>query len=455
MILVQQKNNFAALSLILLAPLLILQSDSSVCIAKPQIKLEKLYPKLDKLPPPLLLKTGIGTNVALPANINDFGYVQNSNSFPSKITFVDPRSNAFSSGLQPNDKLLSASFDTKGATLVVERKGKKYLCQISAYKPKVAPLTKLPKKNSTLPLDKYEIVLLVDSSASMNTKDCPDGKSRWQWCRAQAGNLLSEKILAGKTTITLFSSNYSSHARCSLNDLPRVFENNSASGETNLAPPLKDALTSLSSQLYSGRPAMIAIVTDGRPTDVDKVRKLLIETANNLKDPGLLNITFIEIGTPEKYLKEFDTDLVKQGAKADIVSLYPFSEVNSKGLVKTLAQSAKPPEISTPAVGQAIKPTENQLKIQASIKALEEKRLQQEARSKVLQQAANKRYDFSQTKMAKTKAPNAVSISKPLAIKAHPTGMSQNLSQAEVNERESLLKEGANKTYSLPGSGTK
>ncbi len=441
------RGSFIALSLFL-ASGLIGQGLISGCFAKDKIKLEKLYPKLDKLPPPVLLKAGIGTNVALPANINDFGYAQNSNSFPCKITFVDPRSNAWSSGLQPNDKLLSTSFDTKGATLIVERNGKKYLCQISAYKAPVATQKKVADENSKS-LVKHEIILLVDSSASMNTNDCPNGKSRWQWCRDQAGNLLKENILAGKTSIGLFSSNFSSHAHCSLSDLPRVFENNSASGETNLAPPLKDALTSLSSQLYAGRPALIAIITDGRPTDVDKVRKLLIDTANSLKDPTLLNITFIEIGTPEKYLKEFDTDLVRQGAKADIVSLYPFNDVNKNGMVKILAQSVKRPEPTT----QAASLTEAQIKLQASIKAAEEKRQLQEARSKVLQESANKRYSF--TPPPKPQVPHTVSKPKPVSIKAHPTGILQNPGVTEINERESVLKDGANKTYSLPGSGTK
>ncbi len=442
------QTSLIALSL-LLAPQLAGHRVISACFANEKIKLEKLYPKLDKLPPPILLKTGIGTSVALPANINDFGYAQNSNSLPSKITFVDPRSSAWSSGLEPNDKLLSASFDTKGATLIVERKGKKYLCQISAYKAPVVTQKKIIQDENSKSLIKHEIVLLVDSSASMNTNDCPDGKSRWQWCRAQAGNLLKENILAGKTSIGLFSSNFSSHAHCSLSDLPRVFENNSASGETNLAPPLKDALTSLSSQLYAGRPALIAIITDGRPTDVDKVHKLLIETANSLKDPTLLNITFIEIGTPEKYLKEFDTELVKQGAKADIVSLYPFGEVNKKGMIKILAQSVKRPEQTT----QAISLSEAQIKLQASIKAAEEKRLQQEARSKVLQESANKRYSFSPS--SKTQAPHTVLIPKPVSIRAHPTGTLHNPAITEINERESVLKDGANKTYSLPGRGTK
>lgn len=421
----------------------------SASYAKEKIKLEKLFAKLDKLPPPILLKTGIGTNVYQPANINDFGYVQSSNLFPSKITFVAPRSGAWSSGLQQNDKLLAASFDTRSATLIVERNGKKYLCQINAYKPPVAARKEAPPDENSKALSKHEIVLLVDSSASMNTKDCPNNKSRWQWCRDQASNLLKEKILVGKTSIALFSSNFSSHAHCSLSDLPHVFENNSASGETNLAPPLKDALESLSSQLYAGRPALITIITDGRPTDVDKVRKLLIDTANSLKDPTLLNITFIEIGTPEKYLKEFDTDLVKQGAKADIVSLYPFSEVNQKGMVKVLAQSIKRPEPAT----QAVFLTEAQIKLQTSIKVAEEKRLQQEAASKILRESANKRYSFSPP--SKSQAPHTISKPRPIPIKAHPTGTLQNPPVTEINERDSVLKDGVNKTYTLPRSGTK
>lgn len=415
--------------------------------AKPSIKLEKLYPKLDKLPPPVLLKTGIKTNISIPANVNDFGYAQSGDSFPSKITFVSPRSNAWASGLEPNDKLINASFDTRGATLIVERKGKKYLCRITAFQPPVLK-AQTPVSDASKILLKHEIVLLVDSSASMNTRDCPSGKSRWQWCCDQAGNLLSENILAGKTTISIFSSNYSSHAHCRLNDLPRVFQNNSASGETYLAPALKDAIASVSSQLYAGRPALIAIITDGRPTDVNNVRKLLIDTANSLRDPSLLNITFIEIGTPEKYLREFDNDLVIQGAKADIVTLCPFGEVNKRGMMNSLAQSVKRPKQkpAEPALSSS------QITLQATLKEAQEKQ-QEEARSNILRKAANKQYTFSPTR-ANSSTPNTVSH-KPAALKAHPTGTLRTQIPTEINERESALKEGANKTYSLPGRGTR
>jgi len=426
--------------------LLIERQTGLVCHAKEKIKLEKLYPKLDKLPPPVLLKTGIGANVAIPADVNDFGYALSRKSLPSKITFVSTGSRAWASGLKPNDKLINASFDTTGATLIIDREGKKYLCIISAIRVPTKTNTKAATSEANKLLLKHEIVLLVDSSASMNTKDCPGGKTRWQWCRDQAGNLLSENILAPKTTITIFSSNYSSHAHCHLSDLTRVFQNNSASGETNLAPALKDALTSISSQLYSGRPALIAVITDGRPTDTNNVRKLLIDTANSLKDPSLLNITFIEIGTPEKYLREFDNDLVQQGAKADIVSLFPFAEVNKRGITNILAQSAQPPKQPNKETSVSAA----QLKLKASIKEAQEKKQQDEARSKVLQGAANKVYDFTKPKSA----PNTAS-KKPVAIKAHPTGTLREPSTAEINEHESVLKEGANKTYSLPGKGTK
>lgn len=118
-------------------------------------------------------------------------------------------------------------------------------------------------------------------------------------------------------------------------------------------------------------------------------------------------------------------------------------------MVKILAQSAK----RNVPTAQAISLTEAQIKLQASINAAEEKRVQQEARSKVLQESANKRYSF--TPFSKSQIPHTVSTPKPVSIKAHPTGTLQNPSVTEINERESVLKDGANKTYSLPGSGTK
>ncbi len=450
----------------------------SPALAKHKIKLEKLVPKLDKLPPPLLLKTGIGTSVEVPSNINDFGYSQNQEAFPCKVTFVEPGSNAWKGGLQSNDKLISASFNTRGADLVVERAGKKYYCHIE-------PVTVLTKRHivdaktffasATIKepggnvsddmksLTKYEIVLLVDSSASMNTNDCPDGKTRWSWCQSQAGNLLNENLLKGKISIGLFGTNYSASPHCQISDLPAIFKSNSASGETNMAGPIRDALAGVSSQLYAQRPAVIAIITDGRPTDVEKVRKLLIDTANGLRDPSLLTVAFIEIGTAEKYLKEFDTDLVKQGAKADIVSLYPFSEVNSQGLVKVLAKAVSTPKMAPVPVKltpEEAKKQEAQMKLQATIKAEAEKKAQREAQSKVLQEAANRSYSFpTPDTVSINKAPPkpgpGIITPKTDALKAHPSGTLRSVPVTEINEKESVLKEGANKVYSFPKTGTK
>ncbi len=442
--------------------------------AKYKPKLEKLIPKLDKLPPPLLLKTGIDTRIEIPANVNDFGYAQSSNSFPSKVTFVDPASNAWKNGLQPDDKLISVSFDTTGANLVVERKGKKYACHIEPtgiIKPHTqgntlsAAISVKETADTTneaaRTLLKHEIVLLIDSSASMNTNDCPDGKTRWSWCQAQAGNLLNENSLKGKVSISVFGTNYSAHSHCQISDLSLVFKNNSASGETNMSSPIKDALASLSSQFYARRPAVIAIITDGRPTDVDKVRKVLIDAANSLQEPGLLTIAFIEIGTPEKYLKEFDTELVKQGAKADIVTLYPFSEVNSQGLLKILARAVQEPKVAATPVkltAEEQKKQEALFKLNASLKAEAEKKTKMEAQSKVLREAANQNYTFpTPDSVSINKAPpktgTGIITPKSQELKAHPSGTLRNVPVNEINEKESVLKEGANKIYSFPNSG--
>lgn len=441
---------------------------------KEKIKLEKLLPKLDKLPPPLLLKTGIGTEITLPSNINDFGYAQNGDSFPGKVTFVDPNSNAWKSGLQPDDKLLSASFDTTGANLVVERSGKKYLCHIeptgvrTPYRTgnslTAAASVKVPLtqgNEAAKALLKHEIVLLVDSSASMNTNDCPNQKTRWSWCQSQAGSLLNENMLKGRVSIGIFGTNYSAHNHCQISDLSEVFKNNSASGETNMSTPLKDALASVSSQLYAQRPAVICVITDGRPTDVEKVRKLLIDTANSLRDPNLLTIAFIEIGSAEKYLREFDTELVKQGAKADIVTLYPFSEVNSQGLVKILARAVQEPKqaVAPPKLTpEEQKRQEALFKLNASIKAEAEKKAKMEAQSKVLRDAANQKYSFPTPDSVSIndnppKAGTGIITPKDPELKAHPSGTLRTSPVVEVNEKESVLKEGANKVYSFPKGG--
>lgn len=160
----------------------------------------------------------------------------------------------------------------------------------------------------------------------------------------------------------------------------------------------------------------------------------------------MLNITFIEIGTPERYLREFDNNLVIQGAKADIVSLYPFGEVNQKGILSSLAQSVQAPSQPTKETAPP-----SQVSLQATVNETQEKQQKDDTVTKLLRASANKQYNFTPTNSS---TPHSVSP-RPVALKAHPSGTLRNQPATEINERESAQKEGANRIYYFPREGTK
>ena len=230
--------------------------------------------------------------------------------------------------------------------MVVQRGAKKYFCLLNLRQLPVsqAMASKLSGKledNLAQNLANRSIVMMVDDSASMGTLDCPGKKSRWQWCRAHIEEMyeVNDGMLQKNISIITFDSNFRSYHNCSSSKLKEVFESVTPAGETNMAPALEEAFALVRSQLERRQPALISVVSDGRPTDVESVKKSIIAEVNRLAHPELLSIVFIEVGTPEHYLRELDDDLVKQGAAADVVSVIPFNAVSSQSLTTTLASA--------------------------------------------------------------------------------------------------------------------
>ncbi len=446
----------------------ILFSNCLHVIAKDKASYQMLLPKLDTAPiaseKKKTLKGKIDRSVILDSEPidNAWGYVPFGTALPQIVNRVGPNTPAFVSGLRPGDKILSAKLSTDKAELVVERDAKKYSCTLLLAR--VAASNNQDNKTSAAAkaLKNHAIYLLVDSSASMNTKDCPGGISRWDWCRNQAKVLYNEgkNVFTNPITITTFNSQFRTHSNCKLEDLNKVFESNIPAGETNMAAVISDAVSSLNSQLYSGKPAVIAIVTDGRPTDVDLLKNKIKQITNELRDPSLLTLAFIEIGNPERYLSELDNDLVKQGAKADIVVVFPFSEVNEQGLAKTMAKAvssratanAKPPAVvpvaprpvpaaadngdevaPAPIVQTVKKPSPEELE---QARQAKEKRDAEE--SKIRRAAANNSYTFNK---------ESVHAQRPAAVTPKAAKSPAPAPVVEVDEKESVRHQESNRTY--------
>lgn len=410
----------------------------------------------------------VGQNLSIPIKDpgNPWGFMPFLSKSPCYVSYVLPNSAAWKAGLRAGDIIQRQKFNEDKGAMIVVRNGREYAClmKLEPGQDSAGILQAAAQKQVETSLANHSFVLLVDSSSSMNTKDCPGSVSRWEWCRRQAEDLCSKinlmaANLNSRIDITTFNSNFAAHSHCKLNSLAEVFRDNIPDGETNMTPAIEDAVNTFSSTLYYGKPVVMAIITDGRPTDPEQVKKRIIRLANELRDPSLLTVVFIEIGTPEKYLRELDDDLTKQGAKADLVTLIPFSTVNSQGLPKTLADAvetraarireslAKAPPVNKPVAAIKVEPDSDEndsrpsrkppAPVKPSPQETEQARLAREQQaqeeSKKLRAAANKT-NFSQPGSRRQSVTQANTAASPQ-------------SAVEVNEKESVLRKESNREY--------
>jgi len=409
-----------------------------------------LVPTLEPLPAPKVLKGSVLEAVtAPPPPVNIFGYADQGSRYPTQVLYVAPNSVAWRAGLQSGDRILSGQVHDNRALLTVQRQGKKYSCYLNN-EPVVAKLKSAAAKSDTEALSDYAIAMVVDNSASMGTRDCPGEISRWQWCQDHITELYNQQngVLQRNISIITFDSNFHSRQNCSPQALKSVFADGTPSGETYMAPALEEAFLLVRSQLSAGRPAIVSVVSDGRPSDVESVKKAIIRETNVLAKPKLLTVVFIEVGTPERYLQELDNDLVKLGAAADIVKVIPFAEASTQGLSKTLASTIPktPATVTTSLAGSA----------SASVST--ENRAREAINSHIFTYNPNagtrhtlviKARPIAPTRSTTTSTPPSV-----VKIKAHPSGTTaeaiavpSKTKPVEVDEKAAALRGSANRTY--------
>lgn len=418
------------------------------------IELLRLVPTLDKLPERRLLKGSIGQDQGpegIPVNIFGYSEVVSKNGkddSPSaeivRISYVKPYTAAWRSGLSVGDKVLATKVQLPQALLTIERGGKRYGCLMETKQTLPIALSgkATENKSDAQILSEHAIVMLIDSSASMQTADCPGNISRWQWCKEHMKDLYvanNAGILGNQSNVSIitFDSNYRSHRNCSTAQLPQIFQDCEPSGETFMAPALTEAFALVRNQLNYGKPAMITVVSDGRLNDAESLKKAIIAQVNSLSKPELLSIVFLEVGTPDKLLKQLDSELVKQGAKADIVTVTPFSQVTSQGLVHSLAATVPKPKAAETTIKGTVSASENKAKAAISAHI-------------ILPPKATPHQPAPLIQPKTIVQPQGRPKPQP-PIKAHPTGTSLEATAKalpqEIDEKEQVLKRNANRTY--------
>jgi hypothetical protein len=193
-------------------------------------------------------------------------------------------------------------------------------------------------------ISKYNVMLLVDQSGSMATDDC-GGISRWKWCEEEARNFCTNTAAAlpNGVDLTLFSTNYRDIGAIHAQDLQRVFYNNYPHGGTELRAPLNHLVERFAFGRRAGeaKPMLIAVITDGEPSDFDDVEELLVAISKTIPE-NMVKIVFLKVGEAVRggeFIHELDTNLVARGAAYDVVDSEDFGYLRAHGLLRTLCDS--------------------------------------------------------------------------------------------------------------------
>lgn len=191
-----------------------------------------------------------------------------------------------------------------------------------------------------------DYVLVLDKSGSMAEKDCPGGKSRWESAKESTlaiANKVAEYDPDGITVIP-FAGSHKIYENTTPAKVKDIFNENEPMGGTTLGPVLKAVFTSYQSRKKAGTTKpngeILIVVTDGQPTDEAQVAREIVAFGNTLDNADAeYGIQFLQVGKDQAaatFLKKLDDDLVKQGAKHDIVDTKTMEELETIGLTEAL-----------------------------------------------------------------------------------------------------------------------
>ncbi|CAN5434162.1 hypothetical protein BH11CYA1_BH11CYA1_36420 [soil metagenome] len=200
-------------------------------------------------------------------------------------------------------------------------------------------------------LSNFDLELIVDSSLSMRRLDCPNFLSRWEWCGEQTKELSRALVpfVPKGLTLTSFASEFDVYPNSNPARINDLFENPAFMRGTKLAEPLEDRFSNFFSKRKPGsKPMLIAVITDGVPSpkyEPMMVVQTLVNATKRMKSANEVTVVFFQIGGADekgrRFLSELDYNLVKYGARFDIVRTVSFEHLQQVGLSQALVQAVQ------------------------------------------------------------------------------------------------------------------
>lgn len=184
---------------------------------------------------------------------------------------------------------------------------------------------------------KRDYVLAVDASSSMGMP-LPNGQSRWVAVAEAAFGLASaiEKLDPDGIEVYTFASKVQEFGNATAVTVAEIFNTHEPFGSTNLAALLNLVLLR---KWQPEVPLTLLVVTDGQPDDKAAVAEAIIAATKKMSSDEQLAISFVQVGTDPgatNFLKFLDDELMKMGAKFDVVDTFPASGFGDRSITEIL-----------------------------------------------------------------------------------------------------------------------
>lgn len=191
----------------------------------------------------------------------------------------------------------------------------------------------------------FDYIICLDASGSMGepSKRGTSSPSRWEVAQETVTAIARTvaKFDDDGIDVVRFGGNVQQHQGVTVDKVRDIFATEPAGG----TPTLGAIQAALKLAGKSSKKDFIIVLTDGEPNqgEAPLIKQLLIDTANKQETDDSLTFLFIQVGDNAQatsWLKSLDDDLVKAGAKFDIVDVKTAAEVDGFASIPELLEAA-------------------------------------------------------------------------------------------------------------------
>lgn len=188
-------------------------------------------------------------------------------------------------------------------------------------------------------LSAYDIIVGIDRSGSMGDPG-KTGKSKWEEAQEGTKALVREaiKVDSDGVTLCLFNGSDTLKEYQNVKDaavVDQIFTENQPNSGTPTHLLLNKYLGAYLSARKAGsnpKPIILAVVTDGAPTDPKATKMAIINATKEMEKDEEIGISFIQIGADAgaaAFLQDLDDNLQNEGAKFDIVDTKHMDDIDN------------------------------------------------------------------------------------------------------------------------------